>query len=124
MNNQITKLTDNLKISKNKETSLTDERDELNQELQKKEKAIAKISREKHEIEKENEELKNRIRRLSSSIQVEVTFQTVFDLGQVSVEMSWFGVIKDLSILYLIKKFIFRHQLGYTEPTSLSFSLS
>lgn len=95
MNNQITKLTDNLKISKNKETSLTDERDELNQELQKKEKAIVKISREKHEIEKENEELKNRIRRLSSSIQVEVTFQTMFDLGQVSVEMSWFAGIKD-----------------------------
>ncbi|NWU43118.1 CE290 protein, partial [Hylia prasina] len=69
LNNQITKLTDNLKISKNKETSLSDERDELNQELQKKEKAFAKISREKNEIEKENEELKNRIRRLSSSIQ-------------------------------------------------------
>uniref|UniRef100_A0A8C3E612 Centrosomal protein 290 n=1 Tax=Corvus moneduloides TaxID=1196302 RepID=A0A8C3E612_CORMO len=71
LNNQITKLTDNLKISKNKETSLSDERDELNQELQKKEKAFAKISREKNEIEKENEELKNRIRRLNSSIQVE-----------------------------------------------------
>lgn len=85
MNNQITKLTDNLKISKTKETSLSDERDELNQELQKKEKAFAKISREKNEMEKENEELKNRIRRLSSSIQVEVTFQTTFDLGQVSV---------------------------------------
>lgn len=85
MNNQITKLTDNLKISKTKETSLSDERDELNQELQKKEKAFAKISREKSEMEKENEELKNRIRRLSSSIQVEVTFQTTFDLGQVSV---------------------------------------
>lgn len=85
MNNQITKLTDNLKISKIKETSLSDERDELNQELQKKEKAFAKISREKNEMEKENEELKNRIRRLSSSIQVEVTFQTTFDLGQVSV---------------------------------------
>ncbi|KFO64757.1 Centrosomal protein of 290 kDa, partial [Corvus brachyrhynchos] len=77
LNNQITKLTDNLKISKNKETSLSDERDELNQELQKKEKAFAKISREKNEIEKENEELKNRIRRLNSSIQVEVTFQTI-----------------------------------------------
>lgn len=64
---------------------MSDERDELNQELQKKEKAFAKISREKNEMEKENEELKNRIRRLSSSIQVEVTFQTTFDLGQVSV---------------------------------------
>lgn len=85
MNNQITKLTENLKISKNKEALLSDERDELNQEFQKKEKALAKILREKNEIEKENEELKNRIRRLSSSIQVEVTFQTMFDLGQVSV---------------------------------------
>lgn len=85
MNNQITKLTENLKISKNKETLLSDEKDELNQELQKKEKALAKILREKNEIEKENEELKNRIRRLSSSIQVEVTFQTMFHLDQVSV---------------------------------------
>lgn len=64
---------------------MSDERDELNQELQKKEKAFAKILREKNEIEKENEELKNRIRRLSSSIQVEVAFHTMFDLGQVSV---------------------------------------
>lgn len=64
---------------------MSDERDELNKELQKKEKAFAKILREKNEIEKENEELKNRIRRLSSSIQVEVTFHTMFDLGQVSV---------------------------------------
>uniref|UniRef100_A0A8C9MZ56 Centrosomal protein 290 n=1 Tax=Serinus canaria TaxID=9135 RepID=A0A8C9MZ56_SERCA len=71
LNNQITKLTENLKISKNKEALLSDERDELNQEFQKKEKALAKILREKNEIEKENEELKNRIRRLSSSIQVE-----------------------------------------------------
>uniref|UniRef100_A0A8U8CH68 Uncharacterized protein n=1 Tax=Geospiza parvula TaxID=87175 RepID=A0A8U8CH68_GEOPR len=71
LNNQITKLTENLKISKNKEALLSDERDELNQEFQKKEKALAKILREKNEIDKENEELKNRIRRLSSSIQVE-----------------------------------------------------
>uniref|UniRef100_A0A8C0UQZ0 Centrosomal protein 290 n=1 Tax=Cyanistes caeruleus TaxID=156563 RepID=A0A8C0UQZ0_CYACU len=80
LNNQITKLTDNLKISKSKEASLSNERDELNQEVQKKEKAFSKISREKNEIEKENEELKNRIRRLSSSIQVEANFQTMFDL--------------------------------------------
>lgn len=64
---------------------MSDERDELNQEFQKKEKALAKILREKNEIDKENEELKNRIRRLSSSIQVEVTFQAMFDLGQISV---------------------------------------
>ncbi|NXD52221.1 CE290 protein, partial [Corvus moneduloides] len=82
LNNQITKLTDNLKISKNKETSLSDERDELNQELQKKEKAFAKISREKNEIEKENEELKNRIRRLNSSIQSKADEQNLIDVLQ------------------------------------------
>ncbi|NWT51485.1 CE290 protein, partial [Erythrocercus mccallii] len=86
LNNQITKLTDNLKISKNKETSLSDERDELNQELQKKEKAFAKISREKNEIEKENEGLKNRIRRLSSSIQNKADEQNLIDVLQKKIK--------------------------------------
>ncbi|NXB28249.1 CE290 protein, partial [Eulacestoma nigropectus] len=86
LNNQITKLTDNLKISKNKETSLSDERDELNQELQKKEKAFAKISREKNEMEKENEELKNRIRRLNSSIQSKADEQNLIDMLQKKVK--------------------------------------
>ncbi|NXB18368.1 CE290 protein, partial [Rhagologus leucostigma] len=86
LNNQITKLTDNLKISKNKETSLSDERDELNQELQKKEKAFAKISREKNEMEKENEELKNRIRRLSSSIQSKADEQNLIEVLQKKVK--------------------------------------
>ncbi|NXH97360.1 CE290 protein, partial [Pachycephala philippinensis] len=86
LNNQITKLTENLKISKNKETSLCDERDELNQELQKKEKAFAKISREKNEMEKENEELKNRIRRLSSSIQSKADEQNLIDVLQKKVK--------------------------------------
>ncbi|KFU98214.1 Centrosomal protein of 290 kDa, partial [Tauraco erythrolophus] len=75
LNNQITNLTDNLKISKTRESSLSDERDELNQELQRKQKAFAKMLKEKNEIEKENEELKKRIKRLSSSIQVEVLFK-------------------------------------------------
>ncbi|NWV46049.1 CE290 protein, partial [Daphoenositta chrysoptera] len=86
LNNQITKLTDNLKISKNKETSLSDEKDELNQELQKKEKAFAKISREKNEMEKENEELKNRIRRLSNSIQSKADEQNLIDVLQKKVK--------------------------------------
>ncbi|KFV44841.1 Centrosomal protein of 290 kDa, partial [Gavia stellata] len=81
LNNQITKLTDNLKISKTRESSLSDERDELNQELQRKQKAFAKMLREKNEMEKENEELKKQIRRLSSSIQVEVIFKNMFDLA-------------------------------------------
>ncbi|NWI97570.1 CE290 protein, partial [Pitta sordida] len=79
LNNQITKLTDKLKISKNKEISLSDERDELNQELQVKQKAFAKILREKNEMEKENEELKNQIRRLSSSIQSKADEQNLVE---------------------------------------------
>ncbi|NXA10936.1 CE290 protein, partial [Sapayoa aenigma] len=82
LNNHIAKLTDNLKISKNKETSLSDERDELNQELQMKKKAFAKILREKNEMEKENEELKNRIRRLSSSIQSKADEQNLIEALQ------------------------------------------
>ncbi|KAJ7410332.1 Centrosomal protein of 290 kDa [Willisornis vidua] len=86
LNNQITKLTDNLKISKTKETSLSDERDELNQELQRKQKAFSKILREKNEVEKENEELKNRIRRLSSSIQTKADEQNLMDALQKKIK--------------------------------------
>ncbi|XP_059702808.1 centrosomal protein of 290 kDa [Haemorhous mexicanus] len=86
LNNQITKLTENLKISKNREALLSDERDELNQEFQKKEKALAKILREKNEIEKENEELKNRIRRLSSSIQSKADEQNLTDVLQKKIK--------------------------------------
>ncbi|NXM75645.1 CE290 protein, partial [Serilophus lunatus] len=86
LNNQITKLTDNLKISKIKETSLSNERDELNQELQMKQKAFAKILREKNEMEKENEELKNRIRRLSSSIQSKTDEQNLIEALQKKVK--------------------------------------
>lgn len=63
---------------------MSDERDELNQELQRKQKAFSKMLREKNEMEKENEELKKQIKRLNSSIQVEVIFKNMFDLGQVS----------------------------------------
>ncbi|NXF76372.1 CE290 protein, partial [Sclerurus mexicanus] len=86
LNNQIAKLTDNLKISKSKETSLSDERDELSQELQRKQKAFAKILREKNEMEKENEELKNRIRRLSSSIQSKADEQNLIDALQKKIK--------------------------------------
>lgn len=53
---------------------MLDERDELNQELQRKQKALTKMMREKNEIEMENEELKKRTRRLTSGIQVEEIF--------------------------------------------------
>ncbi|KAM9388160.1 centrosomal protein of 290 kDa [Phaethornis superciliosus] len=86
LNNQITKLTDNLKISKTRESSLSDERDELNQELQKKQKAFAKMLREKNELEKENEELKKRIRRLSNSIQSKADEQNLIDALQKKIK--------------------------------------
>ncbi|NXJ94726.1 CE290 protein, partial [Corythaixoides concolor] len=87
LNNQITNLTDNLKISKTKESSLSDERDELNQELQRKQKAFAKMLKEKNEMEKENEELKKRIRRLSSSIQSKADEQNLIDALQKKIKM-------------------------------------
>lgn len=68
---------------------MSDERDELNQELQRKEKAFAKLLRGQNEMEKEDEELKKGVRRLSSSVQVQVIFQNMFDLGQVSASMCW-----------------------------------
>ncbi|XP_027649962.2 centrosomal protein of 290 kDa isoform X3 [Falco peregrinus] len=82
LNNQITKLTDNLKISKTRESSVSQERDELNQELQGKKKAFAKMLREKNEMEKENEELKKRIRKLSSIIQSKADEENLIDALQ------------------------------------------
>ncbi|NWW49799.1 CE290 protein, partial [Pedionomus torquatus] len=86
LNSQITKLTDNLKISKTRESSLSDERDELNQELQRKQKAFTKMLKEKNEMEKENEELKKRIKRLSSSIQSKADEQNLIDALQKKIK--------------------------------------
>ncbi|XP_010217467.1 PREDICTED: centrosomal protein of 290 kDa [Tinamus guttatus] len=86
LNDQVTKFRDNLKISKNKESSLLNEVDELNQELQRKQKAFTKVMREKNEMEKENEELKKRIRRLTSSIQNKTDEQNLIDELQKKVK--------------------------------------
>ncbi|XP_065525867.1 centrosomal protein of 290 kDa isoform X4 [Lathamus discolor] len=86
LNNQITKLTDNLKTSKTRETSLSDERDELNQELQRKQKAFAKMLKEKNELEEENEELKKRVKRLSSNIQSKADEQNLIDALQKKIK--------------------------------------
>ncbi|XP_066489245.1 centrosomal protein of 290 kDa isoform X2 [Tiliqua scincoides] len=77
LNDQLSKFKDVLKISKNKENSLLDEIDGLNEELQKKVKALTKILREKEELEKENEELKKQIKRLTSAIQGKADEQTL-----------------------------------------------
>uniref|UniRef100_A0A663MM90 Centrosomal protein 290 n=1 Tax=Athene cunicularia TaxID=194338 RepID=A0A663MM90_ATHCN len=86
LNNQITKFTDNLKTSKARENSLSEERDVLNEELQRKQKAFAKMLKEKNEMEKENEELKKRIKRLSSSIQSKADEQNLIDALQKKIK--------------------------------------
>lgn len=64
------KLKEALKTSKNKENSLADDLNDLNNELQKKQKAYNKILREKDGIDQENDELRRQIKRLSSGLQV------------------------------------------------------
>uniref|UniRef100_A0A8C4W1X7 Centrosomal protein 290 n=1 Tax=Gopherus evgoodei TaxID=1825980 RepID=A0A8C4W1X7_9SAUR len=79
LNEQLIKFKDALKVSKTRERSLLDEMDDLNQELQKKQKAITKGLREKEEMENENEELKKRIKRLTNSIQSKADEQKFID---------------------------------------------
>uniref|UniRef100_A0A8C5NV41 Centrosomal protein 290 n=1 Tax=Jaculus jaculus TaxID=51337 RepID=A0A8C5NV41_JACJA len=69
LNENLLKLKEALKTSKNKENTLTDNLNDLNNELQKKQKAYNKILREKDGIDQENEELKRQIKRLSSGLQ-------------------------------------------------------
>ncbi|XP_053262736.1 centrosomal protein of 290 kDa isoform X7 [Podarcis raffonei] len=79
LNDQLSRLKDALKLSKNKENSLLDEVDDLNHELQKKVKAHTKFLREKEEMEKENEELKKRIKRLTNAIQGKADDQSLIE---------------------------------------------
>ncbi|NXH19921.1 CE290 protein, partial [Bucco capensis] len=86
LNNQIIKLTDNLKVSKIRESLLSEKKDELNQELQKKQKAFDKVLKEKNDMEKENEELKKRLGRLSDSIQSKADEQNLIDALQKKIK--------------------------------------
>lgn len=70
LNENLLKLREALKTSKNKENSLTDNLNDLTSELQKKQKAYNKILREKDAIDQENDELKRQIKRLTSGLQV------------------------------------------------------
>ncbi|KAL0611346.1 Centrosomal protein of 290 kDa [Plecturocebus cupreus] len=69
LNENLLNLKEALKASKNKENSLTDNLNDLNNELQKKQKAYNKILREKEEIDQENDELKRQIKRLTNGLQ-------------------------------------------------------
>lgn len=70
LNENLLKLREALKTSKNKENSLSDNLNDLTSELQKKQKAYNKILREKDAIDQENDELKRQIKRLTSGLQV------------------------------------------------------
>ncbi|XP_029398148.1 centrosomal protein of 290 kDa [Mus pahari] len=69
LNENLLKLKEALKTSKNKENSLADDLNDLNNELQKKQKAYNKILRERDGINQENDELRRQIKRLSSGLQ-------------------------------------------------------
>ncbi|XP_042549001.1 centrosomal protein of 290 kDa isoform X4 [Dipodomys spectabilis] len=69
LNENLLKMKEALKTSKNRENSLTDNLNDLNNELQRKQKAYNKILREKDGINQENDELKRQIKRLSSGLQ-------------------------------------------------------
>ncbi|XP_031205983.1 centrosomal protein of 290 kDa isoform X1 [Mastomys coucha] len=69
LNENLLKLKEALKTSKNKENALADDLNDLNNELQKKQKAYNKILREKDGIDQENDELRRQIKRLSSGLQ-------------------------------------------------------
>uniref|UniRef100_A0A8C8ZQV6 Centrosomal protein 290 n=1 Tax=Prolemur simus TaxID=1328070 RepID=A0A8C8ZQV6_PROSS len=69
LSENLLKLKEALKTSKNRENSLTDNLNDLNNELQKNQKAYNKILREKDGIDQENAELKRQIRRLASGLQ-------------------------------------------------------
>ncbi|XP_028934653.1 centrosomal protein of 290 kDa isoform X2 [Ornithorhynchus anatinus] len=80
LNENLSKFKEALKISKNKETSLGDELNELNSEFQKKQKAFSKILREKEEMNKENEDLKKQIKRLTHGLQTKLDVENKLSL--------------------------------------------
>nr|KAF6451977.1 centrosomal protein 290 [Molossus molossus] len=69
LNENLLKLKEALKTSKNRENLLTDNLNDLTNELQKKQKAYNKMLREKDGIDQENDELKRQIKRLTSGLQ-------------------------------------------------------
>ncbi|XP_060269996.1 centrosomal protein of 290 kDa isoform X18 [Ovis aries] len=69
LSENILKLKEALKTSKNRENSLTDNLNDLTNELQNKQKAYGKVLREKDGVDQENNELKRQIKRLTSGLQ-------------------------------------------------------
>ncbi|XP_070645007.1 centrosomal protein of 290 kDa isoform X4 [Bos indicus] len=69
LNENILKLKEALKTSKNRENTLTDNLNDLTNELQNKQKAYGKVLREKDAVDQENNELKRQIKRLTSGLQ-------------------------------------------------------
>ncbi|XP_069485433.1 centrosomal protein of 290 kDa isoform X2 [Ambystoma mexicanum] len=72
LNEQVARLKDALKVSKTREHSLSEEISHQNQELMGKQKVLNKLQKEKYDVDMDNEELKKRIKRLTSSLQGKV----------------------------------------------------
>ncbi|XP_063303199.1 centrosomal protein of 290 kDa isoform X2 [Pelobates fuscus] len=69
LNEQQLKLKETLKSSRNREKSLAEDLENLNDEVREKQKVLNKLQKDKDEVDKENEELKKRIKRLANSMQ-------------------------------------------------------
>ncbi|XP_038636326.1 centrosomal protein of 290 kDa isoform X10 [Scyliorhinus canicula] len=69
LTDQLATTKDNMKACKSKEVTTAAEIENLNGELQKKQRVQNKLQTEKDELEKENEELKKKLKRLCSSMQ-------------------------------------------------------
>ncbi|KAE8615304.1 hypothetical protein XENTR_v10008473 [Xenopus tropicalis] len=72
LNEQQLKLKEALKNSKSRENALIEEAENLNQDLRGKEKALSKLQKDKDEMERDNEELKKRIKDLTINFQGKV----------------------------------------------------
>ncbi|XP_078075740.1 centrosomal protein of 290 kDa isoform X3 [Mustelus asterias] len=82
LTDQLAATKDSLKASKSKEVTTAAEIENLNGELQKKQRVQNKLQTEKDELEKENEELKKKIKRLCNSMQTKTETdnkQTIID---------------------------------------------
>lgn len=115
LNDHLSKLKDALKSSKNKENSLLDDINDLNQELQKKVRAHTKVLREKEEMEKENEELTKRIKRLTNSIQVNNTCWNTFPGGCLlfslqEIMQEWTTALLHACTNLYVKKYLYLFQ--------------
>nr|XP_033809362.1 centrosomal protein of 290 kDa isoform X2 [Geotrypetes seraphini] len=69
LNEQILKLKDAHRANRQRESSMAEKMDTLNEELEDKQRALSRLQRVKEEVDRENEELKKKVKRLTSGLQ-------------------------------------------------------